>query len=524
MRKKYLFPFLILPLLTSCSFSGLVSNIKSHLPFGTTTQITNTNSSNTSVSTTEPIDLDITDIKVNFTAINDFHGVIEGRNSREVGIAKMASYLKGRKAKGDILLSSGDNYQGSVICGLDHGEFLSKTFKDIGFDAYTLGNHEFDWELDDIFKNEEYLGDKFLGANIFNYPNINEKSNIGQKYKITTLYPGTKFEVKVGIIGVIGEDQFSSITSTHVQDIIFKDPTQIVKNLSQELRYQEKCDIVVASYHAPEADESIASLDNNGHHYVDAVFLGHDHYEKKYTVNDVPFIEGGSFGMCTSNVSLSFNKQTGSVSTDSYEVTFLPYQNLKADSYTQQELNKVKEKYSYAYELVGNNTTGAEISTENMSRYYAKLSYEKATALCLDVKLVMFNYAREELVEGNFTYSQLYETHPFGNKLYILSVTGSDIKNELRYNYGYAPNGTSFNNSERYNVLVYDYNGFHQTITSSYSKSYNYFPSAFTSDALFEPFLITENDKNVNVFELALNSLKTNPNITTSDFSGTYFF
>ena len=60
-------------------------------------------------------------------------------------------------------------------------------------------------------------------------------------------------------------------------------------------------------------------------------------------------------------------------------------------------------------------------------------------------------------------------------------MTEEEIRNEMRYSYGYInPDVLLGNsNSRRRNILVYDYNGYHIGLKNNYEKYYNYFPSAF---------------------------------------------
>ena len=489
--------------------------------------------SSSSSSTSLP-DFDITAIPVNFTAINDFHGQLDeepsnNANYYRAGIAKLSSYLKYRKAQGDVLISSGDMYQGSYLCNVDKGQFVSYTFKSIGFDAYTIGNHEFDWGVGPILNNQLALEKDFLGANIYQYPKTGGewvKSDLGKEYEIKTLYEGTPFEVKVGIIGVIGRDQITSITSTYVSEYIFLDPTSIVKDISTKLRNELGCDIVVASYHTDDASEEIANIDpSNGHHYVDAVFEAHTHQFEEDVVNGVPYLQAGAYSQGISEVKLTFNKNTGEVELLSSGNEFTKSLSLEADPVVETALNSLKdEHYSEFNTIIGSNQTGSAISTDDMSKFYAKLSYDKALIEqpSYDIVGCMFNYSRRSLKSGDFTYSELFETHPFLNEIYIFSVSEYDIWNEKKYTDGYlnpSYDDTKKSNDTFHDVLVYNYNGFHIGVNSNYEKYYNYFPSAFTAQAEHTPVKLS-----FNCFEIAVEWLETNHNITTANISGSGFY
>ena len=96
---------------------------------------------------------------VEFYAINDFHGSVEP-NGYEMGILKVGSYLKQRQEEENtVIINSGDFWQGSIQSNLNHGEYLTKINNEIGFDAMTLGNHEFDWGVSYIERNSQIVSE-----------------------------------------------------------------------------------------------------------------------------------------------------------------------------------------------------------------------------------------------------------------------------------------------------------------------------------------------------------------------------
>lgn len=465
-------------------------------------------------------------VEVKFTAINDFHGAIEEVPNRNVGLAKLATYLKQRKEEGSILINSGDFWQGSFLSNYTKGTLITECFKEIGFDANVLGNHEFDWGEEIIRLNEEAIGERFLGANIYKYPKTGstwEKADLGKPYVIKTINKGTDDELKIGIIGAIGSKQITSITSTKVKDYIFYDHSEVIIEQSKILKEKEKCDIVVASVHAADGfSEAMAGVSGTltSRGAVDAVFMGHTHYVENYVVNNVPFIQGGEFGKYGSEVSLIYNKVTKEIEKFEANNNYLADLKLTEDPTVKQLINGVKE----VADAIGNEIIGTldrTMDEDMMSRYYAKLAAEKAIELGYDVDYCIFNSSREPLYRGDFNYSQLFETHPFLNDLYIIRVNGNDMQRELvsypqpMYRVDLSPLSTK--SSSWYNVLVFDYNGMHMTIDENYNKTYNYFPSFVNSDV--EPILLKEEGKKINVFDLALSSLEIDNTITYSDYT-----
>ena len=120
-------------------------------------------------------------------AFNDFHGRIsENKYENEPGISKLASYLDNeRKIKDEVVvINSGDYWQDTYESGYNKGKLLTECLDAMKVDAFTLGNHEFDWGIDVIKENKELSTyTPFLGCNIVNYY-TNELVDFVEPYKI----------------------------------------------------------------------------------------------------------------------------------------------------------------------------------------------------------------------------------------------------------------------------------------------------------------------------------------------------
>ncbi len=405
--------------------------------------------------------------EVDFYAINDFHGEVEK-------ISTVAGYLKEKASNNNtVLINSGDMFQGSLASNSNKGKLLLECMDEIGFDSFTYGNHEFDWGLSTVRSLSQQSKTPFLGANIYYYDSSTKQwgdfaDDFADEYTVTTLDNG----IKVGIIGVIGKDQITSITSTLVEGISFKDPEEVIPTISQKLRKEEDCDVVVVSLHASQNVfiETASSFDISD--YADAVFCAHSHQNEYTTYNGIPFIQGGSYGNYVSHVKLSV--KNGKVSCTTYE-------NISYDStWTEDaETSKIVSKYSEeiaaeAQKVVA--TTDAYLDErEELPRIVARSIAEYAVENGHDIVLAMVNKARGSIYKGNITFERLYEALPFDNIIYIVEVSGSDLINEAKYNFIWRIKGTKIESSKNYKIAVIDYLLYHKNTEGEY----DYFPSAF---------------------------------------------
>ena len=498
MRRKFLSSLLLALLLSSCH-SGEVSfdSSDSVSPSITSASVPDEVRSSRSETTSSSSSETPKETEINIYAINDFHGAIE-ESGDQPGILKLGSYLKEkRKEENTILLNSGDMFQGSFASNYNRGAFLEDIMNDIHFDAFTIGNHEFDWGQDALKnlinrKNSTtQYSTPYLGANIYNY-NIEtdatgDFANIGEKYTITTLANG----LKVGIIGIIGENQITSITSSYVENLTFVDPVPVVKTLSDELKTEKGCDVVLLSAHTDEEDllsQGLTSISpNSKKKYVDAVFCAHTHQKEKTIENGVAFLQGGTKGEYVSHIKLKF--ENGSTTTEVYS-------NNSASYLTYPSIDPSIQNIYATYRTETNTIANQKVATlsKKMGRYHSdktpvmNLVTEAFGSYALDkngnnfasVSYSIGNVSRSYLPSGDVTYGQLFEALPFDNRVYIGTAKGADIYDYLTAeSYGNYANfftrydAAALDTKKTYRIAIIDYCVKHRNVY----RALDYFPS-----------------------------------------------
>lgn len=411
---------------------------------------------------------------VDFYAVNDFHG-------EDTKLSKMMGFLKSKNNQDNtIILDSGDAFQGSMMSNTNHGKLVINCMNQVGYASFTIGNHDFDWGIDKLEDMIETANMPVLGANVYKYDFASK--TIGdfddehfEKYTIKTLENG----LKVGIIGVIGDEQITSICTDLVKDVIFKDPVPIVKSLANELRNDKKCDVVVLSCHCDAEGLLGSDYKNNTQDlekYVDAVFMGHTHQNESYTLKGLPFIQTNGYGKLVSNIKLRVDYNAADKVTVEGTPKNISYSNSwPTDSVCEQLIEEERNKISsegnevlvpYMPQLSTDNA--AKLSAHSMAYMAAKQNYT------IDVAITN---ARTSIFSGTLTYEKLYKSFPFDNRVYIAEVTGKDLIKEASYNQIYRVNPNAFrNDNTKYTVAVIDY----LLVHTNMDRTYDYFRNGFT--------------------------------------------
>ncbi|HAQ56930.1 MAG TPA: hypothetical protein DCR44_05995 [Acholeplasmatales bacterium] len=392
------------------------------LPTITTLPTTTTNPGTTVVTTTaeryQTIEL---------FSMNDVHG--GAYYSDFSTLSKAADLLQYKQSTEDdvIILASGDMFQGTALSNYYYGLPLVEVMNFVGFDAFTIGNHEFDWGIDKIANYADGNPDNgeadfpFLAANIVSTVS-------GEPMPWTIPYIVVDINgVKVGVIGVIGE-VINSISASRVAGYEFLDPADTVATYAEILRTTEGCQVVVASIHeySSQTNNTIASL--TGNQKVDAIFNGHSHTsiasQITRTGTDLPFAQVSSYDTSAiAKITLVFDRASGIVSSASAEV-------LSVSSYTENDyvndLIAVFEEDPDYVSFVSQVLTTA-LSTYN--RY--NLAPWGASVLrdYADVDFGMVNSGgfRTSMDQGPVTMGELVTIYPFDNVIKTCEMTGSQL-------------------------------------------------------------------------------------------------
>lgn len=157
---------------------------------------------------------------------NDVHGRIEeGRGV--IGDAKAAAVIKETKA--DLVVDAGDAFQGLPISNSSKGEERLKILNMVGYDAIAVGNHEFDFGLDQLRKYEKMLTFPILSANTY--------VDGARLFKASTIVDRDE-NIEGDEFVVIGVTTPETATKTHPNNVVgvtFTEPITEVKNVIADI-------------------------------------------------------------------------------------------------------------------------------------------------------------------------------------------------------------------------------------------------------------------------------------------------
>ncbi|MFZ2305153.1 MAG: cell surface ecto-5'-nucleotidase Nt5e [Streptococcus suis] len=168
---------------------------------------------------------------------NDVHGrILEEKGV--IGDAKAAAVIEEERSKVEntIVVDAGDAFQGLPISNSTKGEDRANIMNQVGYDAMAVGNHEFDFGMDQAIKYKETLNFPLLSANTYvNGARVFEASTVVDK---TPTVVGDEFVV----IGVTTPETAIKTHPKNIEGVTFADPITEVNKVIDEVEARALAD------------------------------------------------------------------------------------------------------------------------------------------------------------------------------------------------------------------------------------------------------------------------------------------
>ncbi|KIC90773.1 bifunctional metallophosphatase/5'-nucleotidase [Flavihumibacter solisilvae] len=249
---------------------------------------------------------------------NDTHSRLEpfpmdgGRNQGLGGVAARAEQIRKIRAEGAevLLLDAGDIFQGTPYFNFYKGEPEMRAMAAMGYDACTMGNHDFDAGLENFVAQ--------LGKATFPVLNCNydftgtPMENKSMPYKIFR-----KGKLKIGVTGV-GIEMRGLVPDNLYGNTKYLDPVQHASATAHYLKKEKDCDMVIClshlgyKYRENKVSDEILAKESS---HIDLIIGGHTHtffdapvvYKNK-TGGDVTVNQVGWAGIVLGRLDYAFQR------------------------------------------------------------------------------------------------------------------------------------------------------------------------------------------------------------------------
>ena len=386
--------------------------------------------------------------EANIIHTNDVHGrIVEEKGV--IGDAKLAAVIEEERKNNPstLVVDAGDAFQGLPISNSSKGEERAKLLNEMGYDAMAVGNHEFDFGLDEAKKYKEILNFPLLSSNTYvNGARLFEASTIVDKDKNVV---GDEFVV----IGVTTPETATKTHPKNVQGVTFKDPISEVNSVIDEVEARAAAEgksyknYVVLAHLGVDTTTPVEwrgstlaeALSNNPKLKGKRVTVidGHSHTVQSTTYGDnVTYNQTGSYLNNIGKITYKANQLLGNPQQISAASTKDVVPNAKIAAM----VKKIKEAYDAENAKVVRDNSPVELNGQrenvrvretNLGNVVADALYEYGqTGFSHKTDLAVTNGGglRETIAKDKpITKGDVIAVLPFGNTISQIKVTGQNI-------------------------------------------------------------------------------------------------
>lgn len=380
---------------------------------------------------------------------NDVHGrIVEEKGV--IGDAKLATVIEQERAKSNqntLVVDAGDAFQGLPISNSTKGEARAEILNQMQYDAMAVGNHEFDFGLDEVKKYKEILKFPLLSSNTYvNGARLFEASTIVDKDKTVE---GDEFVV----IGVTTPETATKTHPKNIKGVTFTDPISEVNEVIEEVQAKARAEGKDYKHYVVLAHlgvDTTTPVEWRGSTLAEAlsknprlkgkrvtVIDGHSHTVASTTYGDnVTYNQTGSYLHNVGKVIYKSRQLLGNPTL----IAAADAKKLTANPKVEKLVKDIKQKYDAenAVEIVSNSPVELNGDRENVRVRETNLGNVVADSLYqygqtgfshpTDIAVTNGGGLRETIAKGKpITKGNVIAVLPFGNTISQIQVTGQQV-------------------------------------------------------------------------------------------------
>lgn len=190
------------------------------------------------------------DTRITIMHTNDTHARMEpfpegsGEYAGLGGVARRAALIQRIRAESphNLLLDAGDVFQGTPFFNFYHGALDLELMSMMGYDATTLGNHEFDNQVDGFVRVAPKAQFPYVSSN-YDFSGAPAMAAFVRPYLVKTIA-----SVRIGLFGL--GVSFENLVLPHLHEgVTYSDPIPVAAHYARWLRAEQGCQMVIALSH-----------------------------------------------------------------------------------------------------------------------------------------------------------------------------------------------------------------------------------------------------------------------------------
>ena len=384
------------------------------------------------------------DIVILYT--NDVHCAFD-QNLGYSSVAALKEFYESVTPGNVLLVDNGDAIQGDVIGAMSKGDYIIDFMNAAGYDVAILGNHEFDYGMEQIAALAEKANFPYVDANVVYTGTEGNKLDFVKPYYIIELD-----DAKIGFVGVATPLSIATSTPTFFQEngeFVYGfgqgEDGAILYGLVQDAVdacRAEGADYVILLTHLGVEDDATPyrSIDViNNTHDIDAVLDGHSHsvIPSQYVAND----KGELIPLSSTGTKLIYIGVL-TITDDGILTTTIVNGDLPDSADFDAAAAVITAEYEeQVAQVMATSNVDLWITDENGIRMVRSRETNLGdlcadaylNAADADIALVNGGGIRANMAAGDLTFADIKACHPFGNTLVSVKATGQQVIDALEW-------------------------------------------------------------------------------------------
>lgn len=374
---------------------------------------------------------------------NDVHCAVEGYSK----LAAMKNELM-ESYRHVGVVSVGDYIQGSSLGAISKGEYIIDLMNLVGYDAVTLGNHEFDYKLPRLNELSSTMNTKPISCN---FQRKGEDKSYFEPYSIVSYG-----DVDIAYIGITTPSTLSSSSPAQFKDeggnYIYTFNVKTLYDVIQaniDAAKAQGADYIIAlshiGYEEDEQYEDVVDLIENTDGF-DIVLDGHSHS----VIENMKLTDEGGNEVVLTSTGTKFEHigkltiRDGNFTTELVKTADYA----KTDATVDALLQQINDEYSVLGERKVAVSEAQLITHDKEGNRLVRIQETNLGDLCADafrevmgadIGYVNGGGLRAPIAKGDVTFNDMLSVFPFNNQVVLAEVKGQDIKDFLELAVKYWP-------------------------------------------------------------------------------------
>ncbi|KAF8473383.1 5'-nucleotidase protein-like protein [Kalaharituber pfeilii] len=341
------------------------------------------------------------------------------------GYARVKSVIdKDRPTKEDsIFLNAGDEFQGTLFYTFYGGEKIAETINQLGFDAMTVGNHEFDGGDDKL---AEFLGN-------LTFPVISSNIRTDNPALNASLVPYHIFP-KHDLAIISATTETTPDISNPGPGTKFEDPVTALQRTADLIREKEKINRIIALTHI---DEGISLIVGGHSHTPLGDFEGavgkYPTIAENLDGDEVFIVTAYRWGEYLGYIDVTYDEDGRIVAYTGAPIHLT--NKTEQDRKLQAQIDEWRKPFdAFAAEVLGQSNVRLQQDNCRLEECTlgdfmadAMLDYRKALSSSVDAAIINAGGIRAEIDAGPITRGEVLTAFPFGNSVVELKFTGEEL-------------------------------------------------------------------------------------------------